>query len=121
MNGQPTDAPTKALEFFKDASVYALVADIALLAWVSSGVEFTNESLRLTAMACLTLSAIFGIGTLALIPLVQESRRPGQSNFEVDARFNLFGPRAYRLKTLAFPQHLLLLIGIVLYVVGMIE
>jgi hypothetical protein len=121
MNGQSTDAPTKALEFFKDASVYALLATIALLAWVSSGVEFTNEALRLSAMACLTLSVLFGVATLALIPLVQEARRPGQSNFDVDARFNLLGLRSYRLKTTAFPQHVLLLAGIILYVVGMID
>jgi hypothetical protein len=121
MNGQPSDAATRALQFFKDATVYPLVAAIALLAWVSSGVEFTNEVLRLTAMASLTLSVLFGVGTLALIPLVQEARRPGQSNFDVDARFNLWGPRAYRLKTTAFPQHFFLLVGIVLYVVGMID
>ena len=53
MNGQPTDAQTKALEFFKDASIYALLATLALLAWVSSGVEFSNDGLRLTAMTCL--------------------------------------------------------------------
>ena len=121
MNGQPSDAATKALQFFKDATVYPLVAAIALLAWVSSGVEFTNEALRLTAMACLTLSVVFGIATLMLIPLVQEARRPGQSNFDVDARFNLWGPRAYRLKTTAFPQHLFLVVGVILYVVGMID
>jgi hypothetical protein len=121
MNGQPADAAAKALEFFKDASVCALLATIALLAWVSSGVEFTSEPLRLTAMACLTLSVAFGLATLALIPLVQEARRPGQSNFAVDARFDLFGPRAYRLKTVALPQHFFMLAGIVLYVIGMIE
>jgi hypothetical protein len=121
MNGPPTDAQTKALEFFKDASIYALLATIALLAWVSSGVEFSNEGLRLTSMACLTLSVLFGTGTLALIPLVQEARRPGQSNFDVDARFRLFGLRAFRLKAMSFPQHLFLLVGVVLYVVGMID
>ena len=42
---------------------------------------------RLASMACLTLSVVFGVGTLALIPLVQEARRPGQSNFDVEARF----------------------------------
>jgi hypothetical protein len=121
MNGQSTDAQTRALEFFKDASIYALLATLALLAWVSSGVEFSNDGLRLTAMTCLTLSVAFGLATVAVIPLVQEARRPGQSNFDVDARFNLFGPRAYRLKTLAFPQHVLLLAGVILYVIGMVN
>jgi hypothetical protein len=121
MNGQPADAPTNALEFVKDTGIYTLLATIALLAWVASGVEFSNDALRLTAMASLTLSVLFGITTLALIPLVQEARRPGQSNFDVDARFDLMGPRTCRLKSVAFPQQAFLLIGVVLYVVGMIE
>ena len=46
----------------------------------TSFVEFSNDGLRVASMACLTLSVIFGVATLALIPLVQEARRPGQSN-----------------------------------------
>jgi hypothetical protein len=72
-------------------------------------------------MACLTLSAMFGVATLALIPLVQEARRPGQSNFEVDARFMLLGQRGARLKTALLPQYLFLLAGLVLYVAGMVN
>jgi hypothetical protein len=98
-----------------------LLATIALLAWVASGVEFSNDRLRLAAMACLTMSVVFGIGTLALIPLVQEARRPGQSNFDVDARFALFGRRSSRLKAMLLPQYLLLLAGLILYVVGMVD
>jgi hypothetical protein len=97
-----------------------LVANIALLAWVASGVEFSSEALRLAAMTCLTLSVVFGVGTLALIPLVQEARRPGQSNFEVEVRFTLFGQRRSRLKAVLLPQHVLLLVGVILYVVGMV-
>ena len=97
------------------------MATIALIAWVASGVEFSNEGLRVASMACLTLSAVFGIATLALIPLVQEARRPGQSNFEVEARFLLFGRRSARLKAALLPQYLLLLAGLILYVIGMID
>jgi hypothetical protein len=121
MNGLPVDAQTKALEFVSAASSYALLATIALLAWVSSGVEFQNDGLRLTSMACLTLSVVFGVGTLVLIPLVQEARRPGQSNFDVDARFWLVGRRSARLKTTMMPQYLLLIAGVVLYVAGMVD
>jgi hypothetical protein len=63
----------------------------------------------------------FGIATLTLIPLVQETRRPGQSNFEVEARFMLFGRRGARLKSALLPQYLLSLAGLVLYVIGMIN
>jgi hypothetical protein len=93
MNGQANDAQTKALEFVSTANSYILLASIALLAWVASGVEFSTEALRLGAMACLTISVVFGVATLALIPLVQEARRPGQSNFDVEVQFSLLGRR----------------------------
>jgi hypothetical protein len=121
MNGPPSDAQAKALEFVNSASSYVLLATIALLAWVASGVEFSNDGLRLASMMCLTLSVVFGVATLALIPLVQEARRPGQSNFDVEARFMLFGHRGARLKSALLPQYLLLLAGIVLYVCGMVN
>jgi hypothetical protein len=121
MNGLPPDAQTKALEFVHQTVSHALLATIALLAWVASGVEFANQGLRLAAMACLTISIIYGVATLSIIPLVQEARRPGQSNFEVEARYSLFGRRASRLKAVMLPQFILLITGIILYVVGMIE
>jgi hypothetical protein len=118
MNGIPTDAQTKALEFVNFASTYVLIATMALLAWVASGVEFSNDVLRVPALVCLTLSAGFGVATLALIPLIQEARRPGQSNFDVEGRFLLFGRRGMRLKSMLMPQYLLLLVGLVIYVIG---
>jgi hypothetical protein len=47
---------------------------------------------------------VFGVATLALIPLGQEARRPGQLNFEVEARFMLFGRRGARLKSALLPR-----------------
>lgn len=120
MNGQGTDPQTKALEFVSSANSYVLLATIALLAWVASGVEFSTDALRLAAMACLTISIVFGVATLALIPLVQEARRPGQSNFDVVVQFSLLGQRRSRLKAVLLPQHLLLLAGIILYALGMV-
>jgi hypothetical protein len=72
-------------------------------------------------MCCLTLSVVFGVGTLTLIPLVQEARRPGQSNFDVTPAFALLGRRSARLRTVMLPQYALLLAGIVLYVIGMAQ
>jgi len=115
-----TDAPTKALEFANQAACYALLATLALLAWVASGVEFSNDNLRLGAMLSLTFSLVFGAATLALIPLVQEQRRPGQSNFDVEARFSFAGRRSLRLKAVMLPQYLLLLAGVIAFVAGMI-
>jgi hypothetical protein len=117
----PADAPTRALQFVHQASLVTLIATIALLAWVASGVEFSSDALRFGAMGCLVLSVGFGVGTLALIPLVQEARRPGQSNFDVAPTFRLFGKRSARLKTLALPQYALLLAGVILYVIGMVD
>jgi hypothetical protein len=121
MNGLPPDAQMKALEFVHQTATFTLVATIALLAWVASGVEFSNQGLRLAAMACLTLSVVYGIATLSIIPLVQEARRPGQSNFDVEARYSLFGRRAARLKGLMMPQYILLIAGLVLFVAGMMD
>jgi hypothetical protein len=117
----PADVQTKALEFVNQASTFTLIATIALLSWVASGVEFSTEGLRFGAMGCLTLSIVFGVGTLALVPLVQEARRPGQSNFDVTPTFLLFGRRSARLKATMLPQYALLLAGIILYVIGMIN
>jgi hypothetical protein len=121
MNAIPGDAQAKALEFVHSASTYVLLATIALLAWVASGVEFSNDGFRVAAMVSLTLSAVFGVATLSLIPLVAEARRPGQSNFDVETHFLLFGRRGARLKTMLLPQYLLLLAGLILYVIGMIN
>jgi hypothetical protein len=121
MNGPYPDAPTKALEFVNQACIVTLLATIALLAWVASGVEFSNQGLRLAAMAALTGSTVYGVAALSLVPLIQETRRPGQSNFDVEARYSLFGRRAARLKAVLLPQYVLLIAGIVLYAVGMID
>ena len=94
MNGPPTDTPTKALEFVSRANNHVSLVTIALLAWVASGVEFSARPAPCRD-GLLTISAVFGVATLALIPLVQEARRPGQSNFDVEVRFALFG-RAIR-------------------------
>lgn len=114
------DPQTKALEFVNQASSFVLVATIALLAWVASGVEFSSDGLRFGAMGCLTLSVAFGVGTLTLVPLIQEARRPGQSNFDVAPAFALLGRRSARLRSVLLPQYVLLLAGIILYVVGML-
>ena len=117
----PPDPQSKALEFVNQTSTFVLIATIALLAWVASGVEFSSDGLRFGAMACLTLSIVFGVGTLTLIPLVHEARRPGQSNFDVTPAFALLGKRSARLRTVMLPQYALLLAGIILYVIGMLQ
>ena len=48
MNGQTIDPQSKALEFVSQANSFTLIATIALLAWVASGVEFSSETLRVS-------------------------------------------------------------------------
>jgi 4-hydroxybenzoate polyprenyltransferase len=121
MNGVLPDPQTKALEFVAQGCIFTLIVTIALLAWVASGVDFSNEIPRVGAMLWLTVSVVYGVASLALIPLVQEARKPGQSNFDVDARYWLFGRRSLRLKSVLMPQYLSLLLGIVFYIAGMID
>ena len=75
MNGLPGDAQTKALEFVNSTSTYLLLATLALLAWVASGVEFSNDLLRIPALACLALSA--GLRAFHAVRSCRSSRRRG--------------------------------------------
>jgi hypothetical protein len=115
------DAAATALDYINRAASLTLLATLALLAWVASGVEFYSDGLRLVSMACLTASVVFGVGALALIPLVQEARKPGQSNFEVEVRYMLFGRRGVRLRAVLLPQYGFLLAGVVLFAAGMVD
>jgi hypothetical protein len=111
------DAQTKALEFFKDWSNYLLVTTVAALGWVASGKDFPISGLMAWCIWSLALSAIFGIFTLALIPLVQEQRdEASTSNYQVRASFWWCG--RLRLMYVCFPQHVLFIAGIVLYAAG---
>jgi hypothetical protein len=59
-----------ALTAFKDWSNYLLVTTVGLLAWVG---EHTQLNLwRSVSIGLLCLSAVCGIFTLALVPLVRE-------------------------------------------------
>jgi hypothetical protein len=126
------DRLTKALEFFKDWTNYLLVTTVAAIGWVSAqgvsaqGVIANHPKLKFICLAALGLSAIFGILTQALVPLVQEQRREETSNYQVPVTF-WFWPTVrplvplkwgdgIRLTWMCFPQHTFLIIGIALYV-----
>ena len=86
---QMQDPMTKALEFFKDWSNYLLVTTVAALGWVASGTNTTTSTSH-SVKWCVwffALSVVFGIFTLALIPLVQKQRRKThESNYDVDVQ-----------------------------------
>jgi len=125
-----------ALTAFKVWSNYLLVTTVGLLAWVG---ELTQLNLwRATSIGLLCFSAVFGIFTLALVPLVREEiaqapvidarselkSRP-QSIYDVNPEFRLFYGdlcmiRGTRLKHACWPQHAAFIAGVVFYSVASI-
>jgi hypothetical protein len=109
----------KALEFFKDWSNYLLITTVAALGWVA-----TKDSPGLPPLAssltilCFGFSIVFGIFTLALIPLVAEKISGSEASFyEIRPEFNLFWIcptpiTCVSLKTVCWPQHVLFIVGI---------
>ena len=109
----------KPLEFFKDWTNYLLVTTVAALGWVATKESaFCSPSVRFLCVWSFALSVVFAIFTLALIPLVEEQRLTNGSIYDVRAKFSLGGDRELRLKQVCFPQHVLFLLGIVLYAIG---
>ena len=111
---QVPDPLTKALEFFKDWSNRLLVTTVAALGWVASGTTtFTSHSVKPWCVWLFALSVVFGIFTLALIPLVQEQRtKTHVSNYNHNAKF--WGGHL-RLFQVCFAQHVLFILGILTY------
>jgi hypothetical protein len=116
---QPTEQKLKALEAFKDWSNYLLITTVAALGWTASkdALSFLTPGMKPWAIVCFAGSIIFAILTLALIPHVAEDLRDDHKTiYEVYWRGWLV---ELRLTRLCFPQHLLFLLGIVLYATGM--
>ena len=108
---------TAAIASFKDWTNYLLVTTVAALGWVSTQ---PSDLLAKICSGCLALSIIAGIFTLAMVPLVTERLRDDpKSIYEVEGKFTLWpkGGCEYsmRLKPFCWPQHVVLLVGIVLY------
>src|SRR5215475_4938699 len=117
----------KALDMFKDWSNYLLVTTVAALGWVATTnrPNISPKALRWT-IGALGASTVFGIFTLALIPLVAEGVTTDTPSFyDVVGRFNLLWmlpPRVpLTLKWVCWPQHILFLVGIVVFTVGRIR
>jgi len=63
----PTEQHVKSLDSFKDFSNYLLVTTVAALGWVASDSRVVESPT--IEVWCFALSIVFGIFTLALIPL----------------------------------------------------
>lgn len=116
----------KSLEFFKDWSNYLLVTTVAALGWVGAqGAAHLNPAFAKPTIWCLTMSIVFGIFTLALIPLVAEAISDNtKSIYSVRAKFLLLWmwppETSLALKWVCWPQHLFFIAGIVLYAAGVV-
>jgi len=120
MDAPTSDPKTKALEFFKDWTNYLLVTTVAALGWVatSQSLDFSSNRARFICIVSFAASIVFGIFTLALIPIIQEERGANQSNYDVAATHSLFGHRRCRLVAVCYPQHAFFLLGIVTFAVA---
>ena len=112
----------KALEFFKDWSNYLLVTTVAALGWSSAADVDISDTARSWCVGLFAAPIAFGIFTLALIPLVTQKVKNGQSVFEVQPEFDLLWLKvqvtSIRLKHVCWWQHVLFLVGIVVYAAG---
>src|SRR5262249_36117880 len=113
-----------ALEAFSRWSNYLLVTTVAAVGWISSGViKFHTDFSRSLSLWCLGASVVFGIFTLALVPLVSEqAQQTDTSIYSTEARFSIFGVRCRAYLTQACrPQHVLFIAGIVSYCWGVTD
>lgn len=129
---------TAAITAFKEWSNYLLITTVASLGWVASkNAPFTSGNIRTACIYTLGLSIVFGIFTLALVPLLAQ-QAPGKlaqapntpeeerSIYKVPVTFSLFR-RRYFTKTGIYltqacrPQHILFLVGIVTYCLGTVD
>jgi hypothetical protein len=125
---------TEALKHFKDWSNYLLITAVAALGWAAStehtyiiinGTASTeheniisNDTLRGLCISSLGISIVFGILTLALIPMVQEQGKAGQSIYEVRPNFWFFKKGGPPLMAVCFPQHVSFIYGVFAFILG---
>ena len=110
-----------ALEAFSKWSNYLLVTTVAAVGWISSGhVKFHNQFFQSLSIWCLGVSVVFGIFTLALVPLISEQAQKNDTSiYAVKARFAIFRIPCHAYLTQACrPQHVLFIVGIVVYCWG---
>jgi hypothetical protein len=113
----------QSLGYFKDWSNYLLVATVAALGWVATKPVLLEPVALTLVIFAFCFSTIFAIFTLALIPIIGESiSAETESFYRVPASFKAFwmwGPEfKLTLKWVCWPQHVLFLIGIVIFAVG---
>lgn len=109
------------LAAFERWSNYLLITTVAAVGWtVTNPGSFDKEYLQALTVWSLGLSAICGIFTLALIPLLAEQiREEHRSIFRVPIEVTVlkFGLRVYVAQACR-PQHITFISGVTLYCIG---
>jgi biotin transporter BioY len=109
------DHSDKALEHFKDWSNYLLLTTVAAMGWIiDSKAANPHSFLWVACVLSLAASILFGILTLALIPLIQEQRKASESIYKVKVQCWICGNHT-KLKCACLPHHVLFIGGIGLY------
>jgi hypothetical protein len=116
------DQKLKALDAFKDWSNYLLITTVAALGWTveKDAQPFCNSWMKSGAVLLFALSTVFAILTLALIPHVAELIKENKAG-DFPSIYGVYWEGWWvrlRLTYLCLPQHVLFLLGILLYAAG---
>jgi hypothetical protein len=108
----------RALDAFKDWSNYLLVTTVAALGWVSTkdAPNFRRDWVRALCIWSFALSVLFAILTLGLLPHIEELSDGVKSIY--DTSWHGWFGLDYELFCVCFPQHVLFLVGVILYAYG---
>jgi hypothetical protein len=114
--------PTRdaSLAHFKDGSNDLLVTPVAAAGWVGPNNDnISSDRWRDATIFALGTSIIFGIFTLALIPLVAQYTGDAESIYEVPVTTNVFTVRlTLYLTEVCRPQHVAFMAGIICFCLG---
>lgn len=113
----------KAVEYFNNSNNYLILFSVIALGWVVEHPGRIHETMKDAIVLCMGLSAVFGLFTMGLLPLVAETLTgTTESIYDVKGQFRTFvlGGREHSLplKAVCWPQQVLFLTGILLYAVG---
>lgn len=113
----------KALDAFKDWTNYLLVTTVAALGWTAGKdpTTFTTPCMRTFAVLAFAISIVFAILALALVPHVAEDLQKSAGGTTYPSIYRVHWEHWWvkvRLTNLCLPQHVLFLVGIILYAVG---
>ena len=118
---EPLDRSIEALKLFKDWSNYLLVTTVAAIGWVSTRLDKGQLGLLQLSLWLLAASAILGVLTLAVIPLIAESLNLDEqkvptsihetevTSYVLNRKLRIYLPQFCR------PQHVTFILGVAFY------